>query len=512
MRGRTEPRVFPAPLRELTEGTTLGHAFDGFCRDVCGTELLPWQRWLAMHALEVTGDLAGDWEFRWRTVVVLVSRQNGKTEFLKLLTLFFMYVLGSKLAIGTAQNLDIAEEVWAEAVDTAEATPALAAEIASVSRRNGARALNLQSGERYKVVAASRKGGRGLSADLVSMDELREQQNWDAWGAVTKTTMARPNAQVWAFSNAGDATSVVLRHLRVQGHRACGDPDGLAAAIGGELGDGIDADEGTLAVFEWSAPPECPIDDPAAWEAANPSLGYGFLTERALRSAMATDPEAVFRTECLCQWVEARVAAPFPEGAWEAGTDRLSSMPKSAELSFGVDVSANRNNTAVAVCGARSDGLPHVEVIAYRTGFAWVRDWIAKQAPCRVALQARGAPVSSHIDELRAVKGVEVVECAGRDVGAWCGRFYDAVAACTGDSDAAELRHRPQPALDAAAACAQVRPLGDGAWGWDRKGSPEDISPLVACTMAYGLATAGATDGRTRYGSSYAEGRDLIVI
>lgn len=512
MKGSTEPRIFPAPLRELTESTSLGFAFDGFCRDVCGTELLPWQRWLGIHALEIEGDLGGEWSFRWRTVCVLVARQNGKTEFLKLLTLFFMYVLGSKLAIGTAQNLDIAEEVWAEAVDTAETTPALASEIASVSRRNGARALNLEGGERYKVVAASRKGGRGLSADLVSMDELREQQNWDAWGAVTKTTMARPNAQVWTFSNAGDATSVVLRHLRVQGHRLCGDPDGLAATIGAELTEGIDTDDGTLAVYEWSAPPECPVDDVDAWAMANPSLGYGFLTERALRSAMATDPEAVFRTECLCQWVEARVTAPFPEGAWEAGTDRFSSMPKSAELSFGIDVSANRSMTAIAVCGRRYDALPHIEVVAYRTGFAWVRDWLAKQAPCRVALQARGAPVSSHIDELRSIKGVEVVECAGRDIGAWCGRFYDAVSASVGEGDAAELRHRPQPALDAAAACAQIRALGDGAWGWDRKGSPDDISPLVACTMAYGLAECEATEERTVYRSSYAEGRELVVI
>lgn len=511
MRGSTEPRVFPAPMRKLDESTSLGFAFDDFCREVCGVELLPWQRWLAIHALEIIGELGGEWSFRWRTVCVLVARQNGKTEFLKLLTLFFMYVLGSKLAVGTAQNLDIAEEVWAEAVETAEGIPALASEIASVSRRNGARALNLSGGERYKVVASSRKGGRGLSADLVSMDELREQQNWDAWGAVTKTTMARPNAQIWTFSNAGDASSVVLRHLRVQGHRACGDPDGLAASIASELGDGGDVDDGSLALFEWSAPQDCPLDDVNAWAMANPSLGYGFLTERALRSAMATDPEPVFRTECLCQWVEARVTAPFPEGAWEAGIDESSTMPMDAELSFGVDVSASRTHTAIAVCGRRSDGLPHVEVVAYRTGFGWVPDWIARHTPCRVALQARGAPVSSHIGELQAVKGVEVVECQGRDIGAWCGRFYDAVAAAVGESDAAELRHRPQPALDVAAQCAQIRPLGDGAWGWDRKGSPDDISPLVACTMAYGLAECDASE-RKVHRSAYAEGRGLLVV
>ncbi len=50
------------------------------------------------------------------------------------------------------------------------------------------------------------------------------------------------------------------------------------------------------------------------------------------------------------------------------------------------------------------------------------------------------------------------------------------------------VRHRPQPALDLAANVAKTRPMGDGAWAWDRRGSTEDISPLVACTVALGAS------------------------
>jgi hypothetical protein len=123
--------------------------------------------------------------------VLLVARQNGKSTFLQLLALFFMYVRGVALVIGTAQNLDIAEEVWQGAVDIAEDVPDLAAEIERVNKTNGKKSLELRAGERYKVQAANRRGGRGLSGDLVLMDELREHQSWDAWGAVTKTTLAR---------------------------------------------------------------------------------------------------------------------------------------------------------------------------------------------------------------------------------------------------------------------------------------------------------------------------------
>lgn len=251
-KGSTEARIYTKPLRPLTEETTLGFMFADFCRDVANCPLLPWQEWLGIHGLEIIGDLGGEWSFRFRTVLVLVARQNGKSKFLALLSLFFLYVLNSKLVLGTAQNLDTANEVWEDAVAIAQDEPELADGILSVKRGNSGKLLSLVDGERYKVVSASRSGGRGNSADLVNMDELREQLDWKAWGAVTKTTMARPNAQVWGFSNAGDASSIVLRTLRAKCHARCGDPDGVAAALCEMLPDDGDVDD-TTAIFEWSA-------------------------------------------------------------------------------------------------------------------------------------------------------------------------------------------------------------------------------------------------------------------
>ena len=124
----------------------------------------------------------------------------------------------------------------------------------------------------------------------------------------------------------------------------------------------------------------------------------------------------------------------------------------------------------------------------------------------RVAVQGRGAPISSHIAELEQIDGVELTLCEGRDVAAWCGRLYDAIVSDDGDT----LSHIPQPALDYAAQVAQTRPLGDSAWCWDRKNSETDISPLVALTMAYGLATMGATEKRI-YRTAYAD-RGVITI
>ena len=320
--------------------------------------------------------------------------------------------------------------------------------------------------------------------------------------------MARPNAMLWAFSNAGDAQSVVLRHQRLTAHAECGDPDGIAAQVLAAMPDGVedDTDESTLAIFEWSAEPDCPVDDWEGIAQANPSLGYGFMSERALKSALKTDPENVFRTECLCQWVETVVRSQFTDDTWPRGTDDSSHEDEGAELVWGLDVSADRRKTALAFVGAKGTAW-HGEIEAYNSGFDWVLNTLRKAPkPMRIAVQGRGAPVSSYIDELERIDGLEVVLCEGRDVAAWTGRFYDAI---TTDDDEKRLWHITQPALDVAAQSAQTKALGDSAWCWDRRRSDCDVSPLVALTMAYGLATVGRTE--TKYRSVYAS-RGVVTV
>ena len=520
-KGSTEPRIFTAPLRELTPQTTLGFAVIEFARDVLEIELLPWERWLFIHALEIIGSLETSWTFRYRTVLVLIARQNGKTMMSEVLALFFLYALGVNLIIGTSTNLDAAEEVWDGVVDIAENNDDLAGEIADIKRSSGRKTITLTGRRRYRVTAANRKGARGKSGDLILLDELREHKDFSAWSAVTKTTMARPNAIVWCMSNAGDGSSVVLRNLRMKAHKRLGDPDGINRGIENaqiEYEELEDFDDDTLGIFEWSARPDAPITDRDEWAKANPSLGYGFMTERSLASACATDPPDEFKTECLCQWVTTTVTPPFPIGSWDAGKDEQSRIADDSPLYFGMDIASDRTHASIGVCGKRADGAWHVELAEYRAGTGWLVKWLQNAAPnypggMKVALQSKGAPIASMIDVIAAVEGVEVIECCGKDVAGWCGRLYDAVAACDADSeiDATPAYHITQPALDLAANIASTRPMGDGAWAWDRNKSMEDISPLVAVTMAFGAATQIDTNKTKVYDSIYEE-RGVLVV
>lgn len=516
--GSEQPRIFTPPLRKLTPRTSLGFSAVDFAEQVCGIELYPWQRWLLIHALE----LLPDGSFRFRNVVVLVARQNGKSTLSQVLALFFMYVLGADLVLGTAQDLDTAEEVWDGALEIIEETPELAELADKPIRVNGKKTIRLTTGERYKVKAANRRAGRGMSGDLILLDELREHQSWDAWGAITKTTMARPNAQVWALSNAGDAASIVLRYLRKMAHKALGDPDGINAQDdpASLLPDDEDAAEEyeledadtTLGIFEWSAPPGCEIRDRDGWAQANPSLGHGQTTERAIASACATDPEWVFRTEVLCQWSDGTLEGPFPPGAWDKCRDDASTIADDDSIRACVDVSWDRSAAHVAVAGWREDGLPHVEVVASRAGVEWVVQWLTDPgAPHRarwpVVVQTNGAPASALVSDLKTA-GLAVVDWSGGNLGQASGIFYDRVRAAVGEgSEARPLRHLAQPLLDLAAATAVTKPAGD-AWLWDRKRSPHDASPLVAATGAlWALLTGQAEPQRSAY-----ESTDLMIV
>jgi hypothetical protein len=485
--GSETPRIFTPPLRELTPETTLGFECIEFSENTLDLELMPWQRWFLLHALELHPtevDERGEPVFRFRKVVFLVGRQNGKSTVMQALTLWRMFVDRCSLVIGTAQDLEIAESLLRESYELAEEVDELKAEMGPLMRGSGKMAFALRSGETYKVKAASRRGGRGLSGELILLDELREHQSWDAWGAVTKTTNAKSRAQIYGISNAGDASSIVLRYLRKMAHPELGDPDGLNTDAPPEdlLDEDLEVDDSALGIFEWSAPPGADVKDRDGWAMANPSLGYR-VRESTLASDSRTDPEWVFRTECMCQWSDGTREGPFPPGAWDVGRDSGSRVAADSPVVLCLDVSWDRARAHIGLAGRRDDGLPHAEVVASRAGTDWVIPWLTSEdrqervRTAGVVVQATtGSPAASMVDAMRDAD-INVVEWKGADLTAATGSFYDAVR-----ED--RVKHPPWPALDLAAATAVPKLLEGGAFVWDRRKSPHDAAPLIAVTGA----------------------------
>ena len=130
--GKTIPRIFSSALRELTESTSLGFACIEYAETVLKKNLYPWQKWALIHALEIIGDLTREWRFRFRTVLFLISRQNGKTVLSEVIASFFLNVLRVDSVFGTSLSLDKAEEVWEAVVLDQETIPELSADLQRV--------------------------------------------------------------------------------------------------------------------------------------------------------------------------------------------------------------------------------------------------------------------------------------------------------------------------------------------------------------------------------------------
>lgn len=460
LKGATEPRLYTPPLRELTPETSWGFECIDFLEKVLGWELLPYQKWLYIHALEKSLDGVG---YRFQTLVITISRQNGKTLWLKGLGLWRLYVDGAKQVLISAQNLEFAETTLSEAVDEVKKNKILSSEFQRFSQTNGKFRMVLDGGREWRAAVATRKGGRSLSVDLAMLDELREHQNWLAWNAIVPTTTARPRSLVVAASNAGDATSVVLRSLR----------DGCVTRI--LTGKTEDTRTG---LFEWSAPDDVDPLDSQYWPLANPAMGYlfdeGTLSARA--EAMF-DNMAGFKTEHLCQWVDALDPGIIPAEHWSATSDEESKRSEGSPVWASVDVNFARTKGYVAIAARRDDGRLHIEVVAAERGTDWIVPWLTERKARfeGVVVQARGAPASGLIDPLKEA-GIEVLELGGADLTKAYGYMFDLICEH-------KIAHRPSPVLDAAAEAAKAKIIGDS-WVIDRKNSTVDSSPLVACFQA----------------------------
>ncbi|MGX5772688.1 hypothetical protein ACWKWN_18250 [Microbacterium trichothecenolyticum] len=508
--GITEPRLRTQPLRPLTPETSHGYSVIEFALEVLGVRLYPWQKALLIRALE----LNEDGTYRFRKVFVLVGRQNGKTTLLTVLALWWLFVdadsfpehLPAKdfLILGTAQNLDIAEDAWNGALKRCDPTPDeddeeyvvedLAAETRKPVKTNGKKSLRLRNNAKYEPRAASRMGGRGKSAARVVMDEMREQQTWDIWGSVSKTKNAIFNSQLWGISSAGDAKSVVLATLRAGAIKTINEYEQYVETGLQTLEEFANTHDVATALFEWSATPGRPLMDIEGILQSNPSVGYKPMFFDSIWSDLLGDePEATKRTEILCDWVVSR-AEPFLQGeGWADSADGPvlddddnvielgSTIADSSRMTMGIDVysSARTTSSVIGVAGYRADGRRHLEVIAQRTGMSWVVKYAIavreKTGINQVALQTKGCAAADLVEPLKEA-GFDIVSISGSILLTSADRLRKRIAAD-------QIRHRSQGPLNLAIANGTAKDLA-GMPVWDRFGAPVDISPAVAVTNA----------------------------
>ena len=425
---------------------------------ILGFNLFAWQQYVSDVGLEKNKDGM----YKYRTVAAQVSRQSGKSKLIETRIAFELLQPKRHVAY-TAQDRNMAKVKWEEHLLSFMMSPRFSKRIARVSKTNGNEKIYMRNGSTYGIVTPNDKGARGLSLNLMVIDEALTHP-LSLIANLQPTLATKRNGQLWIMSNAGrPGQSELLAHYRELGHREIADP------------------KNKLAWFEWS-PLSDDFDymDEQVWYEAIPSLHEekGVLLEAVKEAAQTNSPE-IFTKEWLNVWPAKDAVQVINTELWDslARTD----IVLGDQVVFGVDISRERDKASIAVSGLTRDYTP-IELIECKEGTSWVLPKLVelcKKYKTKVVIDTGSAAASLILELQKQEVGVMAIHL--RDYARACGSFYDAVQAKT-------VCHIDDPNLRAAIIGSTKRPLGDS-WAWNRS-STTNITPLVAATLArYGVVT-----------------------
>jgi phage terminase large subunit-like protein len=448
LRGATKPRLFTP----LLKGENKLQDIKDLC-EIVKTPLLPWQEFILKDMLTV--DKKGLWIRK--TNLLLIARQNGKTHLARMLILGHLVKWNTNVLM-MSSNRSMALDTFRQVAMLLENNDHLKGFVKQIRYANGTESIEMLSGARLDVVAATRDGSRGRSVNgLLFIDEVREI-NEEAFRAATPTTRAHPNSHTLLTSNAGDAFSTVLNDLR---ERALSYPPK------------------TFGFYEYSAPQYCKINDKAAWAMANPSMGYT-ITAEAIEESIATSPIETTRTETLCQWIDS-LQSPWPHGVLEATSDSDLIMNPGALTIFGFDVSPSRRNASLVAGQILPDG---------RIGFGIIDQWESQVAvdDLKIAAAIKGYAdiykprlvcydkyTTQSISDRLSNAGVMVEDVSGQKFYQACGDLLDGLVN-------GRVVHSGQAELVAQFNNCAAK-VNDTAWRIVKRKSAGDVSAPIAVAM-----------------------------
>jgi hypothetical protein len=467
--------------------------------DKLGKPLHPHQRLIADVALEIdpdTGYLAYD------EVVIIINRQQGKTEFMfplmthrctgftDALSNWVRRELGREVmppgpqrVLYTAQTADNAKVKWRDVhVNRLEKSPFRTQ--FSTRLRTNFEQIEWTNGSTWAPGATTAKtGGTGDTLDLAVIDEAWAKEDMRTELSLRPAMLTRRWKQLWIASMIPGLARRLpgqwpYLHLKRQNGRA-------------RVQSGV---RSRVCYMEWSAAEGMDPADPDTWWSCMPGLASGLVDE----SAIASDFEALglvdFSAEYLGWEPEANAARwlVVSEQTW-----RSLAVPASTDylepIALGVHAAPDQSVASIGMSALDASGDTYVELVERQPGLTWavpaIVDLAKRVGPCAIGIAAHG-PAAPIIEPLRRalldanvdtnVAGLTVMQ--GPALSRACRQFFletGEVGVADQDNPDRRIRHINQPELNDSVAQAQKYVYGDE-WRWQQEGA----DPLYAVTLA----------------------------
>ncbi|WP_144659044.1 terminase large subunit domain-containing protein [Paenarthrobacter nicotinovorans] len=420
------------------------------------TPLLPWQRYF----IRVATELNPDGTYRYRSVVLTVPRQSGKTTVIRALYATRALTNRNRKSFIFAQTGKDAKERLFELSEQLTQSPVgkqirtrRAAENPTIIFPTGSK---IQS---FPPTAESTHGYNFSDAFLDEIFAFDDSTGTKLMGAIVPAMQTHKDRQICLVSTKGTPDSTFLNGWIKKGREAVQNPDAPIAYFEWALADGLDA------------------FDPDNWD-FHPGLQGGLITKEDIESA-ATNQTDMSKGEFTRGFMNRQtetLEAVLDLPRWNALQGVLTT-PKRSEVAIAYEVSFDRSKSAIVA--AWKDGkTTQTRVLMNGAGTDWLQPALESLADARpMVIGADKYPqnlvIADSLNQDNPDLKLKMLTPEGAKTGAvsFKARIEDGT-----------IRHDGHNALRTAISTAQTRPMGEG-WCFSHKSEPELLAAVVACRL-----------------------------
>jgi hypothetical protein len=473
-----------------------------------GVILFDWQDHILGGAMGE--DSSGMWACN--EVVLIVPRQNGKTEIIIARELSGLFVFNEKLIIHSAHQQRTSNDAFERMKTVIESNPDLDKRVVQIHRSKGEEGFILKITHdakatrcaecavrdrdwhiaRLRYMARSGSGGRGFTkADTIILDEAMILDTAPI-AALLPIMATQPQWQVWYCGSQGDRKlpyeSRVLGGVRRRGYRK----------------------ESGLYMAEWAAhlkhDKTCPTEngkpvdkldvrgDRRTWMKTNPSAGL-LINESFLRKMIVGGAMSVWDADR--EWLG---VGDYPsdegwslvgESLWESLQDNTSK--RVGGYAVGISTARDGSVTSISMAAKNRDGLWHWEWLRTRPGMTWVPEWCkrlkASKPPVLFVMHGK-SPIYTDVETAVGKKLLHAPDTT--EYPSWCAKMLSHM------TETHDARHIGQATLTAALKHVQRKEYPSGSMVWNEEDTTGDVTPWVALTLAMGGVLLKGTKTKSR--------------
>lgn len=428
-----------------------------------GTPLMPWQTYAARIISQRTPDHT---RWRYRTVIITVPRQSGKTTLMRaILTQRAITRTGTRAWL-TAQTGKDAAERWKDLIN--ELGNSILHPYTQTRMSAGSQQLTLTpTASTIRPFSPKAEALHGYTATDIVIDEafaFDDVQGSDLMGGVGPTMATVDDSQLIIISTAGNPESTWLKSWIKKGRKSIRNPDS------------------DIAYLEWSSPSEDPYD-PKALD-FHPALGKTISREKLLAEA-ANQPPSEWKRAYLNQWTKATTEPLIDPAIWEGLAVAQQAKPgDNSPIGVGYETALDESRATIVAAWLTEDGKAHQRIIAQGDGVVWLIPAI-KETLATLGASARliadDGGTTTRITEQLEREGIPVYKMGAKDFTRACAGWLHRVNA--GAIDHEKLEDDP---IAEQLQIAATRAFSDS-WAISRRHSPAPVDALIASAAALRL-------------------------